>query len=258
MSKINIAFGVTNDWIEHSFVVINSILSNSNSNEYRFYIMSDIKENEFNQNFKEFIQKLDMKYSAEYVYIKMDNSEFDGIVHDKRVGISAYYRLKLPSLINEDKIIYLDSDIVVLDDIANLWNYDITNYLFAGVEDKYSDIMKDKSGLSDDDIYINSGVLLMNLKKFREQNIEKIIFEKLKEENNDYSDQDVLNDICRGQILYLPLKFNLMLTLDDDMAFPKRKEEYNKAIEYPMILHYSLKPWILPVQYSEYWYKYIL
>jgi len=257
MSKINIAFGVTNDWINYTFVTICSILSNSNkSNNYKFYIMSDIKEDEFYQSFNEIIQKLNNIQPSEYVYIKINNSDFADVVHDKRVGISAYYRLKLSSLVKEDKIIYLDSDLIVLDDIANLWDYDIKNYLLAGVEDKYSDIMKDKSELYKDEIYINSGVLLINLERFQENNIENLIFQKLKEENNDYSDQDVLNNICKGQILYLPLKYNLMLTCNDNMAFPTRKDEYEQSLKNPMILHYSIKPWILPVQYSEYWRKY--
>ena len=256
MAKINIAFGVTQDWLKYAYVTMCSILSNSKDDEYIFYIMSDISSDRFEESFRTVYEKLSKIRSFGYEYIEMNNSEFAGAIHDERVGISASYRLKLASNTNEDKILYLDSDIIVLNDIGELWDYDINNYLIGAVEDKYSALMTFRADLEEDDIYINSGVLLMNLKKFREEKIENKIFEKLREENNEYSDQDVLNNICKNKILYLPLKYNLMLTTEDSNAFPKRRHEYDKAIQSPYILHYAIKPWILPVQYSEYWRKY--
>lgn len=259
MSKINIAFGVTEDWLEYTFVTICSILENSGmENEYQFFIMSDISEDKFVEITEPFKKKLPTKNLYDICHIKMNNSDFDGVVHDTRVGVSAYYRLKLSSLTDVDKIIYLDSDLVVLSDINELWNFDTNDYLIGAVEDKYSDLMTLQANLSDGDTYINSGVLLMNLKKFREENLEEKIFEKLREVDNQYSDQDVLNDLCRDKILYLPLKYNLMLTTDDPNAFPKRKDEYANSLKSPFILHYAIKPWVLPVQYSEYWRKYLI
>lgn len=258
MSTINIAFGITQDWLEHTFVTMCSILSNAQKNNfYQFYILSNVSQKDFEKEFIPVCSILKNIHSDFDVnYIKMNDTHFNGVVHDKRVGISAYYRLKLSSLVETEKIIYLDSDIIVLDNITELWNYDIENYLIGGVEDKYSNLMTCQANLKDYDIYINSGVLLINLKKFREQDIENKIFKKLREENNNYSDQDVLNDICQKQILYLPLKYNLMLTRDDKRAYPTRQDEYKNALITPYILHYSIKPWIIPVQYSEYWRKY--
>ena len=258
MMDIKIAFGVTEDWLEHTFVTMCSILSNAKgvNEKYSFYVLSDISEEKFETLFEPIKYKLNNIYPFEYKYIKMNNSDFDGVVHDKRVGISAYYRLKLPSLLNEEKVIYLDSDLVVTDDISKLWNYDIDNYYLGAVEDKYSDIMGCQANLPEGETYINSGVMLMNLKNFRCDNLEEKIFKKLCEQDNTYSDQDVLNDICRNKILSLPLRFNLMLTRDDPNSFPNRKQEYTESLKTPVILHYSIKPWILPVQYSEYWRQY--
>ncbi|MCR5265337.1 MAG: glycosyltransferase family 8 protein [Cyanobacteria bacterium RUI128] len=255
MEKINIAFGVTKDWLEYTYTTICSVLSNGADNEHQFFIMCDIPEEEFKKDFETFQKRLNYPRISPR-YIEMDNSDFEGIVHDERVGVSALYRLRLPSLTDVDKIVYLDSDVVILDDISKLWNYDIENYLVGAVEDKYSDLMTCRADLRDDEIYFNSGVMLMNLKKFREEKLEEKIFDKLKESGNDYSDQDVLNYICQNRVLYLPLKYNLMLTTDDPNAFPKRKDEYAQALNQPVILHYSIKPWILPVQHSEHWRKY--
>ena len=178
---IKIAFGVTEDWLEHTFVTMCSILSNAKgvNEKYSFYVLSDISEEKFETLFEPIKYKLNNIYPFEYKYIKMNNSDFDGVVHDKRVGISAYYRLKLPSLLNEEKVIYLDSDLVVTDDISKLWNYDIDNYYLGAVEDKYSDIMGCQANLPEGETYINSGVMLMNLKNFRCDNLEEKIFKKL-------------------------------------------------------------------------------
>lgn len=256
MEKINIAFGVTKDWLKYTYTTICSILCNGSENDYQFFIMCDISEEEFRKDFEKVHKKLNHSQKIYPNYIQMNNADFEGIIHDERVGISALYRLKLSSLTDVDKVIYLDSDIVVLDDISKLWNYDIKDYLAGAVEDKYSDLMTCRAELKDGDIYFNSGVMLMNLKRFREENLEEKIFNKLSEAENDYSDQDVLNYICQNRVLYLPLRYNLMLTTDDPNAFPNRKDEYNEALENPFILHYSIKPWILPVQHSEYWRKY--
>lgn len=256
MDKINIAFGITEDWLKYTCVTMCSILSHASSGEYNFYILSTMSEEKFKENFAPFKEKLSSIYPFSINYIKMDLSDFDGIVHDKRVGVSAYFRLKLPSVTKLEKVIYLDSDLVVLDDIKQLWAHDISDYYLATVEDKYSALMTCQAGLSDDDTYFNSGVMVMNLKKFREDNLEEKIFNKLHEADNRYSDQDVLNDICRDKVLFLPLKYNLMLSRDDANSFPKRKDEYNEALKHPVIMHYSIKPWFLPVEYSEYWRKY--
>ena len=257
MSKINIAFGVTKDWLKYTYVTICSILLNASpEDEYNFYILCDQPD----ENFEQIRKKLQNIYpypcpKSNYHFIKMNNSDFYGVIHDTRVGVSASYRLKLPSLVKEDKILYLDSDLVVLGDIKELWEYDINDYLIGAVEDKYSEMMACHANLPEGSIYINSGVMLMNLKKFRQTGLETVIFNKLRE-NNTYSDQDVINDICQEQILYLPLKYNLMVLRGDTNSFPNRREEFETSLLSPFIIHYTIKPWILPVQYSEYWIKY--
>lgn len=257
MSKINIAFGVTEDWLKYTYVTMCSILANSDKNdEYKFFIMCDISEKDFLKTFENISEKLKEIRYFEYEYIKMDPSDFTGIVHDKRVGVSALYRLKLPSVVSDKKIIYLDSDVVVTDNLSKLWSYDVENYLIGAVEDKYSNLMTCHADLNDGDTYYNSGVLIMNLESFRKNKIEETIFKKLREQNNSYSDQDVLNNICNGKILSLPLKYNLMLTMEDENAFPLRREEFSNSLKSPVILHYSIKPWVIPVQYSEHWKKY--
>ena len=78
----------------------------------------------------------------------------------KHISIETNFRLKIASLIpNVEKCIYLDSDLILTENISKLWMQDIDDYYFAAVTDK-------KVGF-------NAGVLLINLKKWREDNLEK-------------------------------------------------------------------------------------
>ena len=250
MTNLHVAFGVTDDWIKYTFVTICSILCNAKKDDwYRFYIMTDTKD----INFAPVLNKLNSIKPADYRFIKMVNAHFNGVVHDW-LGVSSSYRLKLPSIVKEDKLLYLDSDIIVLKDISELYSYDVSDYYLGAVEDKWSPIMKPRAGLTEEDTFFNGGVQLMNLKKMRENNFEKLVFDKLREIHY-YTDQDVVNDICRKNILKLPLKYNLMPLKEED-NYSDCREEFLEAIQNPAILHFTDKPWDTEVNCGEYWHKY--
>lgn len=253
MARINIAFGMTGSWLKYTAVTICSILSNaSKKDDYYFYIMCDWQGMNVS-SVQNYFDALDLIKPAEYKFLKMNNSDFEGAIHDW-LGVSASYRLKLPSMSDEEKILYLDSDVIVLKDISELYSADIADYYIAAVEDKLSGKMQARLNLEHDKSYINSGVMLMNLAKFREANLEPIIFDKLRK-SDFYTDQDVINDVCREHILQLPLKYNLMPLPTDDI-YKTRREEFSQALKNPYILHYTYKPWQQPVPYGEYWAKY--
>lgn len=249
MTQINVAFGVTKDWLQYTYILICSILSNASADDsYKFYILCDSVDD----NFSKTVNALDSIKKSEYKFIIMDNSWFEGAIHDP-LGVSSSYRLKLPSLVDDDKILYLDSDTIANSDIAELYNYNIEDYYLAAVEDKTSDLMSPRVKLTPEEgPFVNGGVLLMNLKKFREDNLEEIIFKKLRE-SYFYTDQDVINDICRKKILSLPLKYNLMCIKCDSFFYKSRKDELKMAKQSPVIIHYIAKPWIRPSLFSNIW-----
>lgn len=249
MAQINIALGMTKEWQKYARVTIASVLLNaSNDDDYKFFIMCD----KFNRNDKELFLKLNYIKEADFEFIQMNNAEFDGAVHDW-LGVSSSYRLKLSSITDEDKILYLDSDIIVLKNIKELYSFDVSDYYIAAIEDKCSMMMKKRVGLSENETFINGGVQLLNLKRFREDNLEKIIFEKLRE-STFYTDQDVINDVCRSKLLSLPLKYNLMPV---ENVYQNRIEEYKEALKDPFILHFTKKPWNDPnLKFANFWIRY--
>lgn len=247
--RINIALGMTPNWFEFARVTVGSVLLNARpEDEYHFFIMA----NEFCDYDRKMFTSLNAIHPAEFEFILIDDSFFDGAIHDW-LGVSSSYRLRLPSLVHESKVLYLDSDIIAVQDISPLYETDISDYYLAGVEDKCSEMMKSRVNLSEDDIFFNGGMQLINLDAFRENNLEKIIMKKLRE-STFYTDQDVINDVCRGKILSLPLKYNIMPCSG---AYQTRQEEFIESINNPVLIHFTDKPWNgANCQHADTWFQY--
>lgn len=178
-----------------------------------------------------------------------------------------YYRLFAPWILKEyDKILYFDCDLVFDTDVAELYEIDLGgNYLGAvrdigmllhasDPDDKaFSDYFAKRLNGLDPTGYFNSGVLLMDLKAFRE----KIGRERMKKavdgKNYRFPDQDVLNVLCAGKTLFLGQKWNVVpetlggRTVKNIRRFVPAEyaEEYVAARENPAVVHYAMKekPW---------------
>lgn len=125
---------------------------------------------------------------------------------------ATYYRVLIPNLYPEyDKVLYLDADIVILDDIAKLYNKSIGNYLIAGVSEHWLDRYRELQeyaekviGVSSYKKYINAGIMLMNLKELRESKFEEKFIHLLENVKYVFAQyQDYFNRICKGRIKYL-------------------------------------------------------
>lgn len=147
-----------------------------------------------------------------------------------------------------DKILYLDSDILVCRDISELFNIDISDYVLGGVRDmapvndKYHPqgilIRNFSEKYLNNGPYINSGVLLINLKKIAEY--ENLLFET--KVPLYYPDQDLLNAAFAGKIKILPLKYNLAPGVPVPTIF-KPDEVHEAMLGGHVIIHcYSVKP----------------
>ncbi|RZM15867.1 glycosyl transferase 8 family protein [Lactobacillus delbrueckii] len=167
-------------------------------------------------------------------------------------AMSIFYRLFIPDLFPEyDKVVYIDSDTVLNDDIAKLYDHDLGNNLLGACTDtsiqfveKILRYIKEVLAL-DPKEYINSGMLVMNAKAFREENFVDKFFSLLGRYHFDCiaPDQDYLNEICSGRIKYLDGRWDAM------------PNENTAALENPGLIHYNLfsKPWRFSgIQYEDY------
>ena len=170
--------------------------------------------------------------------------------------LTIYFRLFIPSMFPQyDKGIYIDSDVVLTDDISKLFDIDIgENYIGACNDLSIADIpplvaYTEKAVGVNAKEYINSGVLLMNLKKMRDDDLEGHFLALLNKYHFDSiaPDQDYLNAMCNGKIYYLEEKWD---TMPND-AKPMLTET--------SLIHYNLfsKPWCYDgIQYEEQFWNY--
>ena len=145
-----------------------------------------------------------------------------------------------------DKILNIDNDTVVKNNISELWDIDLTDYYLAGCgEPKQS-----KNNFT----YINMGVAMINLKKLREDGVEEKFInyiKTLKQRNLRYNDQDALNAVCYGKIKPLSPECNAMqhfVITDENKPILEqcyRPKDWEKAQNDPSIIHYAgrKKPW---------------
>ena len=207
--KISVAYGLNNKYTYPTLVSMISILENSS--KYTFYIFYLLVEkNLFNkQNKKKFIHLEEKYVRCKINIIELTNENLSNARID-RYPISAYFRLLLSKIIADvNRIIYLDGDTLVFKDLTKMINLEMNNNIILGfVDDSYK--KAEKYGIKTYK-YITSGVLLIDLKKMRKENIIQKFLEFIDKNKNNLiqEDQTVINIVLHGRIGLLPPKFGI-------------------------------------------------
>ena len=253
-SEIPIFFSTDNNYAPYLDVALRSLIENA-SKEYTYRVIvlntgldentvKKIKSNEKDGFIIDFVDISDrlsnIKESLKDVY---------------HFSIVTYYRLFIASLFPQyQKIIYLDCDLVLLGDISELYNLDIGNNIIAAAPEEFvqnTEEFREYAKVSlgvNPDTYVNAGVLVMNLKAYRENKIEEKFIKLITEYDFDLLDPDqaYLNYLCYSNIFVLPNGWN-----KEPMPI---KCEGKKNI-----VHYALykKPWQYDdVEDGEYFWLY--
>lgn len=173
----------------------------------------------------------------------------------EHVSLATYIRLFLPSILpqNIDKILYIDGDVICTDSIQDLWETSLENYAAAAVPDMRSNDIRilNRLSLPKDSDYFNAGIMLINLKWWRENDIQNKTLHYIANNRDicQYHDQDALNVLLHGQIAELPIRYNLQEHFFEpqENQFISRShfEELQTALFNPSLIHYTgfRKPW---------------
>lgn len=256
-NEIPVFFTVDDNYAPFLAAAINSAVRNSSQDKnYRAVVLyQELNDNNIDKlkklardNFK--VDCIPMKNSFETITDRMSNR-----LRCDYFTLTIYFRLFIPLMFPEyDKGIYIDSDVVLTGDVAELYETDIgDNFIGACRDYSIADVpplvayTENAVGVKGDE-YINSGVLLMNLKKMRDTGFEEHFLNLLNTYHFDSiaPDQDYINAICNGKIYYLDQKWDTM----PDSSVP---------VSEPKLIHYNLfsKPWCYDgIKYEEEFFKY--
>ncbi len=256
LKVIPIFFAVDDGYVPFLAVALQSIIENS-SKEY-FYSIKILYTNIEEENKKKIL-----KYERENIKIEfVDLNYYIEDVKDKLYTRdyytkTTYFRLFIPNLYPQyDKAIYLDSDIVVLGDIAKLYNEDIGDNLVAAVPDDviqtnkvFQDYVERVVGIATYKNYFNAGMLLMNLDEMRKFDFQnKFLYLLGTVKFAVVQDQDYLNRLCKGRTKLLDKGWDRMPIPTDEIE----EKDIN-------LIHYNLtyKPWHFEnVLYENFFWKY--
>lgn len=234
---MNIAFCINRKFIQQLCTTIISILENNNCNITVYILHSELVKKDILN-----IELLKLKYNnLEIKFIKVDKKNFRNLKNNlKHISIETYFRYAIAELIKEEKCLYLDADIIVCGNLESLYNEDIKDYYCAGIKDLYIEYLnyKEKIEFKINELYINAGVLLLNLNKMREDNIYQKLLKntELYKDKIEYQDQDIINITFRNKILEVDSIYNFTTKNIED--------EINKS-ERAIIIHFTgpNKPW---------------
>lgn len=256
--EIPIFFSIDDSYAPYLAVALNSAIKNCSPDRmYKAIVLYQELSDENRKKLSAFktdnfdIQFVSMGTGLESITDRMSNR-----LRCDYFTLTIYFRLFIPAMFTQyDKAIYIDSDVVLNGDLAELFDIDIgDNYIGACNDLSVLDVpplceyMEKAVGVPKEQ-YINSGVLLMNLKLLREKELDKHFLYLLNKYHFDCiaPDQDYLNALCNGKIYYLSEIWDTM-----------PNDKHDKLAEVKLI-HYNLfsKPWCYDgVQYGEYFWKY--
>jgi len=290
-NAITVAFSSNELYAPFCATAIQSIIDYANNNRnYEIIVLSKditsntakliegLSNNQENIN----IRVINISYAVDSYDLKTKSEET--YANLSYISVETYFRLLLPDLLcDHKKVVYLDCDLILREDIAKLFDHNIDNYFLAGVAEvpKAGIINGSRSSvwyMNSEDVrkyyfeqlnmkeenhfkYVNAGVLVLNLEKIRKQYSSDELMKIAQEHNYFLLDQDLINSVFDGGILNIDCRWNtpIMGNRNTWAAYAPKKmyEDYERAQEQPWIIHYCgvAKPWDNPNIWraSEFW-----
>lgn len=259
---MNFILSSDDNYAQHMGVAIYSILDHNREEEVVniFVVDNDIKDEN-----RQKLRQLEQQFLNAHFHFIAFGKWRDSLQLDMawNISISSYARLFVASMLPEsiERVVYMDCDMVVTSSLQELWHTDMQGSVIAAVQDDMPTRFKSAVGLASAEPYFNAGLLLIDLKKWREQNCERTCLDFIKEHEGRviHHDQGVLNGVFRGKWHRLPLQANIMtihyiFTLRQIMKYFRdespfyTEQEITEAKRQPWILHFTpsftSRPWV--------------
>ena len=253
MKNINVLLAADENYADQLQITIKTTLENLNKKtRVNFIVLSNNLSNSTKLALKKLAHGL---HTVEY--LDLDPSVFAFCPTNSHINKTAYYRILAPQLLakrNIDRILYLDVDLLVRHDLTELYDAELNHNIVGAVIDTGQAFALNRLGVDPvvaaNNIYFNSGILVIDIKKWNENHITEKTLNYIKHQSHliIFHDQDALNAVLAGHVQMLHPKWNLQ----NSIVFRKHRpinEAYdqliNEAIKNSAIVHFTTheKPW---------------
>jgi lipopolysaccharide biosynthesis glycosyltransferase len=277
-NDVHVAVASSNEYVPYLSVILEAIKSSSDNDVlYHIHVLqrniSDINKEKLRKQFA------DTNILLHFVAIKEDDvNVLKKNCSDRHFSVDTYSRFFIPRLLPHlSKCLYLDIDMIVLDDIKKLYFTDLESHSLGVVRDwVYAGLCETAPhlrqythktlGLDDPSSYFQGGVQLMNLSKMRSNNTEAQLLKLAQTMKVYFVDQCISNYFYKNDVTYFPLTWNYQINDKERQDFGLLRslpvKTLNTVLETrksPKIVHFSgpFKPWFYPAEeYAEIWWKY--
>lgn len=253
---LHVALAADDRYVRPLGVTMASVLCNRDGEDIRFHVLDDGISPAGRKRLRDEAES----FGSSVSFLPVNAAVLDAldlrILADHHVTRAAYCRLLLPSLLPEDRCLYMDCDMICRSGLGALWDTDLGSCAVAAVRDIDEDVHCARLGL---DRYFNSGLLLMDLAAMRREHLQERFLRFIAERADSIvmHDQDVLNVVLGERIRALDMTWNCQL----NRTRKCRTSGFHALRRTANILHFigRRKPWVrgcnAPCR-REYW-KYV-
>ncbi len=186
-----------------------------------------------------------------------------------RGSLSQYARLFVARDLSIDRVLYLDCDIIFCQSVSLLWNLDMHGKTIAALNDAFSRHYRANIGLKPEDVMFNSGVMLIDLNRWKEQKVEERLLKFIagKQGRIQQGDQGALNAVLAHDIycfhprlnsvtIFYDFNYNEMLIYRKPAGKFYTEKQIHEAVESPVVVHFttsflSKRPWMKGCQHRH-------
>ncbi len=246
-TTINVVTACDNAYVQHTAVFLRSLVKTNPNRKCRIFIL--VPDNFIHR------ESLEHNLSSHVTYLeflKINRPDTASLKVSNHISVASYFRLFLDKLIpaNVNRVIYLDSDILVAGPLDELWAVDLEKYIMAAVTDAVvnnNQKVRQKIGLAPTSNYFNAGVLVIDLCRWRNARVGECALDFAIDypELITYWDQCALNHVLNGQFKELTKDLNFQ---SDHLRWSERRKctlDTLHELDAAKIVHFSgpQKPW---------------
>lgn len=241
-NRINILLSIDDNYVIHFKDLLTSLIDYNKNELFNIYLIYDKSlSNQSLDNIKDFCKLFN---NINLNPLSFDNN-FDFPISIDYISVCTYFRLFVPYILpeNVDRLLYLDCDIIINGSIKELYNMNLNDNVIGAAKNmisiytikKFEKSIK-KLNLKNNDNYVNAGVLLIDVKRYKEFISKEEIYDYIinNKDKLSFQDQDVINLLFQEHIEFIDSKYNYQIN----------NQPY-VDINNPIIIHYSerIKPW---------------